>query len=96
MPAIKTRLQGALEARRQARTDLTATRSYGSLRRFFKAAHEALAAGDDPKAVDIVTRIYLREDLRGRINAILARRLHDKTAQHSRLRPDRLSRRSEL
>ena len=96
MPAIKTRLQGALAARRRARTNLTATRSRDSLRRFFKAAHEALAAGDDPKAVDIAARIYVHEDLRSRVNAILTRRLHDKTAEHSRLHLDRLNRRREL
>lgn len=95
MPAIKTRLQGALAARRRARTNLTATRSRDSLRRFFKAAHEALAAGDNPKAVDIATRIYLHEDLRGRINAILARRLHDKATERSSPRLDRQARLSE-
>ncbi len=96
MPAIKTRLEGALEARRRARANPTVTRSRYSLRRFLKAAHEALAAGDDPKAVDMAARIYVHEDLRGRVNTILARSLHDKTANRSRLRLDRLNRRSEL
>ena len=91
MPAIKTRLQGTLAARRRARTTLTETRSRDSLRGFLKAAHEALAAGDDPKAVDMAARIYVREDLRSRVNAILTRRLHDKSAEHSRLRLDQPS-----
>ena len=95
MPAIKTRLEGALEARRQERTNPTATLSRYSFRRFLKTAHEALAAGDDPKAVDIAARIYVHEELRSRVNAILARRLHDKTPGHSRLRLDRWNRLSE-
>ena len=95
MPDIKTRLDGALQARRRARANPTATRNRGSLCRFLKAAHDALAAGDDPKAVDIAARIYVHEDLRSRVNAILARRLREKTTEHSSLRTDRWNRLSE-
>ena len=59
MPATNTRLDGALETRRRARTNTTATRNRYSLCRFLKAAHDALAAGDDPKTVDIAARIYV-------------------------------------
>ena len=95
MPATNTRLDGALETRRRARTNTTATRNRYSLCRFLKAAHDALAAGDDPKTVDIAARIYVHEDLRSRVNAILARRLREKTTERSSLRTDRWNRLSE-
>ena len=90
MPAIKTRLDEAVRFRRRARANPNATRTRYPLRRFLKKAHDALAAGNDPKAVNVAARIYVHQDLRNRVNAIVARRLSNETTEHPRPRLSRL------
>lgn len=95
MSFTKTRLEGALEARRRARSIETRTGASRSLHRFLRKAHEALGAGSDPKAVDIAARLYVNEDLRNRVNSIVVRTLRNQATGRSRQRPDRLNRLSE-
>ena len=89
MPAIKTRLDEAVRLRRQARANPNGTSTRYPLRRFLKKAHDALAAGDNPKAVNMAARIYVHRDLRNRVNDIVARRLRNETTEPSLLRLNR-------